>query len=402
MSDTVRRLHPGRIFRSDRNAALVLLGAAVLGLVLANTALGSWLIGLRDAQLPVPFTSFDLTVGHWIVDGLLVVFFFLVSVELRHELTRGELSSWRRALAPAIAAVGGVVTPALIFLAFTAGTDQLRGWPVPTATDIAFALGVLALLGRGLPRQVRVFLLAVAILDDLIGILIIAITFTAGLNLGMLAAAGACIAVFAVLSRVMLRVRGGQRTLIRIALIALALAAWFFVHESGVHATIAGVALGLVMQPVVARMTAALLVPWVNGIVLPLFAFVAALVVIPDAGLSSLHPAFWGIAVGLVAGKLIGITLAGGIASRLLVSQAGHRLVFADLVTVSALGGIGFTVALLMSQLAFRGDPAFIDEATLAVLAGSGAAAIIAAAAVSWRAAHYRRRLAQRAAARGE
>lgn len=393
----LRSLSPARVFRSEQHSAIVLLAAAVLGLTIANTPLGPPIMALRDTVLTVPFTEMSLTLGHWIVDGLLVVFFFLVAVELRFELTKGELRSPRRALAPAAAAIGGVVIPALIFVAFTAGTEQMRGWPVPTATDIAFALGVLALLGRGLPRQVRVFLLAVAILDDLIGILIIAINFTVDIDLGMLVAAVVVVALFGVLSRVMLRVPGWRRNVIRVALVLLALAAWFFVHESGVHATIAGVSLGLVMQPVVARLTASNIAPWSNGVVLPLFAFTAALVAFPAAGVADLHPAFWGISVGLVVGKLIGITLFGWIASRLLIRQADHRLVLPDLITVATLGGIGFTVALLMSQLAFRDMPGYIDESTLAVLAGSGVATVLSVIVVSLRARHYRRRLAERA-----
>src|SRR5690606_4291704 len=187
--------------RSPRAGALLLLIAAVLGLLAANSPLGPSLSELQDTYVSVPGTAISLSVGHWISDGLLAVFFFVVAIELRHELTAGELNSPSKAMRPAIAAIGGVVVPIAVFLLVAAGSGLEDGWPIPTATDIAFALGILAVFGRGLPTRLRVFLLALAILDDIIAILIIAVFFTTDPSLGLIAAAAAGTVVFAVLSR---------------------------------------------------------------------------------------------------------------------------------------------------------------------------------------------------------
>ena len=174
------------LIRSERSAAAILLGAAALGLILANTAAGPALLDLQHTVIGPAGLNLNLSIGHWISDGLLAIFFFIVAIELKHELVAGELNSVRKAVHPAIAAVGGVIVPALLYLLFTSGSDYQQGWPVPTATDIAFALGVLAVFGRGLPNRLRVFLLALAVLDDLIAIVIIAIFFTQDPNIGML------------------------------------------------------------------------------------------------------------------------------------------------------------------------------------------------------------------------
>ena len=189
--------------RSERTSAALLLIAAVLGLVIANLPFGAALIGLKDEHLDMPLLGLDLSAGHWISDGLLAIFFFIVAVELKRELVIGELNSPSKAMLPAIAAVGGVVVPAVIFVAFTAGADTVDGWPIPTATDIAFALGVLAIFGTFLPTRVRVFLLALAVLDDLIAILIIAFFFTSDVDLASLGFATMAIALFGAISRLM-------------------------------------------------------------------------------------------------------------------------------------------------------------------------------------------------------
>ncbi|WP_433862165.1 Na+/H+ antiporter NhaA [Streptomyces sp. L7] len=270
------------IIRSERTAAGLLLGAAALGLLLANTALGPALLDLQHAHLGGGVV--DLSVGHWISDGLLAVFFFLVAVELKHELVAGELNSFAKAVHPAIAAACGVAVPALIYLALTSGSGLSDGWPIPTATDIAFALGVLAVFGRGLPNRLRVFLLALAVLDDLVAILIIAVFFTTNPNLLELGAAAVVVVAFGLLSRVL---RGRLRWPVGVLMALLAVLAWWLVYDSGVHATIAGVALGLVMARGPGGRTAHALEPWSNGLILPLFAFSAALVVIPAVSPSS-------------------------------------------------------------------------------------------------------------------
>lgn len=377
--------------RSERNAAGFLLIAAALGLILANTGAGRLMLEAKESHLGVPALGLDLSIGHWISDGLLAIFFFIVAVELKHEFTSGSLNSVGKAFVPAFAALGGIAVPAGIFLLFTAGTDVSNGWPIPTATDIAFALGVLAMFGRGLPGRLRIFLLALAVLDDLVAILIIAIFFTSDINWLFIAASVVSIAAFGLLSR---RAKKHTSPIVVIGLIVLGLVSVYFVYVSGIHATIAGVALGLVMAGRPGARAAHVLEPYSNGIVLPLFAFSAALVAIPGVGIAQLSPAFWGIVVALPVGKLLGITALGWLGQRLVAGRAlpgaTKSLAIPDLVTVGMLGGIGFTVSLLMNELAFVGNNEIIDEGTLAVLLGSGISIVGAVVIVSLRARHYR------------
>ena len=375
------------LLRSARFPAIVLLLAAIAALLIANSPLGPSAIALKDAYVGIPGV-FEMSIGHWIQDALLAVFFFIVAVELQFELTSGELNSARKALQPAIAAAGGVLVPIAIYLLFAVGSDSAAGWPIPTATDIAFALGVLAVFGKGLPSSIRIFLLALAILDDIVGIVFIAVLFTDDVDLAMLALAALAVIVFGLLSR---RLDSRARIPVALALAIVGIATWVLVYESGVHATIAGVALGLAMAQQPALRTRHALEPWVNGVVLPLFAFSAALVVIPAVSPSQLAPAFWGVLIALPVGKIIGITAFGWISMRIGDRGAAPQLSVADLVAAGALGGIGFTVSLLLSELAFATDPLLRDEATLGVLGGSVISLVVAGALVAERARHHRR-----------
>ncbi len=372
-----------RFLRSERTTAVMLIVAAALGVVLANSPAAGALHAFRDLHLGPP--GLDLSVGHWVTDGLLAVFFFLAAIELRHELQHGELDSPRKALVPAVAAVGGVAVPALIFLLIVRSPELSDGWPVPTATDIAFALGVLAIVGRGLPARVRALLLALAVIDDLIAILIIAVFFTRDLQPVPLIAAVPVVALFGWLSR-----RRAGPWLIA-ALIVLGIAAWVLVHASGIHATVAGVALGLSMAGGNAAKTRHALEPVSNAIILPVFAFIAALVTLPVVGLGSLSPVFWAIIVALPVGKLIGITVGGTLASVVSRQRSADRIPLGDVIAVAGLGGIGFTVSLLMNQLAYARLPEIATEGTLAVLTASVISAVIGIVLVSIRARHHRR-----------
>jgi Na+:H+ antiporter, NhaA family len=383
--------------RSERWSAALLLIAAALGLFIANLPVGPEFIELKDEHLDLTWIGLDLSAGHWISDGLLAIFFFIVAVELKRELVIGELNSLSKAILPAIAAVGGVVVPAVIFVAFTAGTDTVDGWPIPTATDIAFALGVLAIFGTFLPTRVRVFLLALAVLDDVIAILIIAFFFTSDVDFASLGFATMAIALFGAFSRLM---KPRSRWILSrrphwpiiVVLTVLAVLAWYFVYRSGVHATVAGVTLGLVMARRPGGRAAHALEPWSNGVILPLFAFSAAMVAVPQVSPSDLDPAFWGILIGLPVGKLIGITIAGVLGGFVARPESGTPLTLGDLVVVGALGGIGFTVSLLMNELAFAPLPGVADEGTLAVLLGSGVAIALSAVVVTAQSRRYRRR----------
>lgn len=375
------------LLRSARFPALMLLAAAAAGLIVANSPLGDAAFAAKAAYVGIPGV-FELSAGHWIADALLAVFFFVVAVELQFELTNGELNSLRKALQPTIAAAGGVIVPIVVYVLFAHGSDAASGWPIPTATDIAFALGVLAVFGRGLPSSLRIFLLALAILDDIVGIVFIAVLFTSDVDFAMIVAAVVSLAVFAVLSR-LLDARGRVPTII--GLVVSGVATWYFVYESGIHATIAGVALGLLMVQTPALRVRHVLEPWVNGLVLPLFAFSSALVVIPQVSPRELSPAFWGVLVALPVGKIVGIAVAGWISQRVAHQPGDVRLPVGDLVAAGALGGIGFTVSLLLSELAFADAAGIRDQATLGVLLGSTVSIILAGLLVSWRSWHYRR-----------
>ncbi|MEG8037495.1 Na+/H+ antiporter NhaA [Sphingomonas sp. LR61] len=370
---------------------MALLTAAVLGLVVANSPVGPGLERLLDAHLPLGAVGLDLSIAHWISDGLLAVFFLLVAIELKQELVDGELSNPKTAIIPAIAAVGGVLVPAGIFLLVTAGTPYTHGWPIPTATDIAFALGVLAMFGRGLPSGIRVFLLALAVLDDLIAIIIIAVVFAHDTDFLALAGAVVTLAVFWLLGRMLRPGRNGQ-TLLIVAMLVVGLLTWWLVYHSGVHATIAGVALGLVLPRRPGHTLHENVEPWSNAIVLPVFAFASAAVVIPAVGISELSPTFWAVVIALPVGKVIGITLFGVVATRLFRSPGRSSLSFFSIITVGVLGGIGFTVSLLMNELAFARNEEILDEGVLAVLVGSGIAIVASAVVVTLRARAYRGR----------
>ena len=365
-----------RIFRSDRHSAVLLLSAAVLGLLLANSAIGPALIELSHRDLGM------LSISHWISDLLLVVFFVIVAAELKYELTHGQLNTTRKALVPAIAALGGVLIPALLYLV-VAGPDLARGWPIPTATDIAFALGVLAVFGRGLPGRLRVFLLALAVLDDLVGILFIAIIFTANVSIPALLGGVACIVALAVASRM----RHRAPRALTVVMIILAIAAWYLVLLSGVHATIAGVALALLVpaQPIRGREVLHILEDRLHNVsafvIVPLFALANAGIVL---GADTLRAAVEGdvafaIAAALVLGKLLGISGAIFAVTRLGIARLPEGVRPAQVWGLAALGGIGFTVSLFIAQLAYD-DAALVDEAKLGILAGSLASGVLGAA----------------------
>jgi NhaA family Na+:H+ antiporter len=373
--------------RGQQFPAALLLAAAALGLLFANLPTHDAIAVVLDGRLAIPGTALDLSVHEWVADGLLAIFFLVVAIELRHELTHGELNSLSKAVQPAIAAGGGVIVPILIYLLVAGGGATHVGWPIPTATDIAFALGVLAMFGRGLPSAVRVFLLALAILDDIIGIVFIAVLFAHNVDWLMFGLSVAAVAVFWALSH-WLHATGHPG--IAVAMGVVAVFAWACMALSGIHATIAGVLLGLVMAPVPAERVRHALEPTVNGFILPVFAFVAAFVVIPHVSPMQLSPAFWGILIALPVGKVIGITLFGWLSLQIRPRGTAPALVLPDLVAAGVLGGIGFTVSLLLANLAFAGNGPLRDEAILGVLGGSLIALVLSGAFVSVRARHYR------------
>ena len=349
--------------KSDRSAALLLMGAAIIGIVIANSPFGPAFLDFKHAYVGFESIGLSLSVEHWVSDLLLATFFLVAGLELKYELSSGVLSKPASALVPVLAGIGGVVVPALIYVAFNWGTDYLNGWPIPTATDIAFALGVLAIFGRGLPKSARVFLLALAIFDDLVAILIIAVFFTSDVEVLWLVAA----VVIAALHMLMEKFGKLPINYVRVFTFILL---WYTVYQSGVHATVAGVVLGLIIPSKKTHSLVEKIQPWTNTVSLPIYAFFAVAIALPvfDGAFSSV---FVGIAVALPIGKVIGITALAILANRIAAKPDRLDLEALDFLAISGLAGIGFTVSLLMTNLAFKDTQYIVAEATLAVILGS-------------------------------
>lgn len=360
-----------RFLDSESSGGLLLMAVAVVAILTANSPLGPGYFSTLHAYVG------PLSVQHWINDALMALFFLLVGLEIKREVLDGQLSSWSRRLLPGVAAAGGMLAPALIYVAFNSGhPEALRGWAIPTATDIAFALGVLSLLGPRVPASLKIFLAALAILDDLGAVIIIAVFYTGGLSLPYLAGAAAIVALLIVMNR-----RGGNVLPIYVA---LGIALWVLVFGSGVHATLAGVILAMTIpirltpgKPEAAddvsplhRLEHALQKP-VAFLVVPVFGFANAGV--SFAGITPAvfaEPMSLGVASGLVAGKLIGVFGAVFLMVRSGLADLPPGASWSQILGVALLCGIGFTMSLFIGLLAFD-DPAIQDKIKLGILCGS-------------------------------
>jgi NhaA family Na+:H+ antiporter len=363
--------------RAETTGGLLLLAAGIVALAWANSP---W----QDAYHHLSQVQFGpLTVEAWAADGALALFFYLAGVELKRELVVGTLSKISEAVVPVVAAFAGMVLPAIIYLAINLSSagGRTSGWAVPTATDIAFALAVLAIVGSSLPSALRAFLLTLAVVDDFGAILVIAVFFSHGFHLLWLLAALVLVAVFYILQRFRFRTP--------FLYIPVALAAWWFMYKSGIHPTIAGVALGLVTRvlpdpgekhPPAERIEHRLR-PWSAGVAVPVFALFAAGVTLSGSALRTMltDPVAIGVVVGLMAGKVIGVFGGSWLTARFTRAELNSDLAWRDVGAVSVLAGIGFTVALLIAQLAFGDDVAQIERAKAAVLVASLLSALIAA-----------------------
>jgi len=365
-----------RFLCTEQIGGLILLGATALALIVANTRLASSYSDLKAA------TVGGLTLEIWAEDGLLSIFFVVAGLELKRELVVGELRNPRQAMLPIVGAFGGMLVPALVCLAVAWGSPHAKdAWPVPVATDIAFALAVLAITARDLPASLRVFLLSLAIVDDLGAITLIAVLFSTHLSLAALAGAVVVVGVYAALQQ--RRVRGWWIYL------PLAVLAWWLMHESGIHATIAGVAVGLAtrVKPdhgerhAPAETLEHRLQPLSAGICVPLFAFFAAGIPINPSALGGIFTdrVPLGILLGLVVGKSIGVFWSAFLAAKTGLARLPEDLHWRDLGAVAVLTGCGFTVSLLIAELSFDTE-LLQDQAKGAVLIGSMAAALLAAA----------------------
>jgi NhaA family Na+:H+ antiporter len=388
------------VLRKETVGGALLLVAAAIALVWANSPWGEAYATLRDTRIGPASLHLDLSLGTWAADGLLAIFFFVAGLELKREFVAGDLREPRRAALPVAAAVGGMVVPALFFVLFNLGGPEgaLRGWAIPSATDIAFALAVLAVISTHLPSALRTFLLTLAVVDDLLAIVVIAVFYTDELNVPALLLSLLPLAVFGLL--VQKRVRSWW------LLLPLAAITWVLMHESGVHATVAGVLLAFTV-PVVRSEAAGgpdagpglaehfehLLRPLSAGVAVPVFAFFSAGVSV--GGLTGLGASLGdsiaiGIMVGLVAGKAIGITAATWAVSRFTRAQLDESLGWPDVLGLSLLGGIGFTVSLLITELAYGAESASYDHAKVGILAGTVLAALLATVLLRLRNRRYR------------
>ena len=373
--------------------ALLLIGTLV-ALVWANSPWADGYATLTGFTVGPSALHLDLSLATWAADGLLAIFFFVAGLELKREFVAGDLRDPRRAAVPVAAAIGGVIVPAVLYTVVNLG-GSTEGWAIPTATDIAFALAVLAVVGRCLPAAMRTFLLTLAVVDDLLAIVIIAVFFTA--DLAVLPALGALVPLGLFAFLVQRRVRSWW------LLLPLALATWVLVHESGVHATVAGVLLGFAVpvlrrdgadKPGLAEHFEHRFRPISAGFAVPVFALMAAGVTI--GGLSGLtsaltDPIAVGIMLGLVVGKPVGILLATWLTARLTRAEIDEGLTWVDLGGLAILSGIGFTVSLLIGELAFGAGGERDDHVKVAVLLGSVTAAVIAAVILRLRNRTYQR-----------
>ncbi|WP_217702724.1 Na+/H+ antiporter NhaA [Nocardioides guangzhouensis] len=383
------------ILRAETTGGVLLIVAAVIALIWANSPWHDSYFELRELTVGPAALHLGLTLGAWTADGLLAIFFFVAGLELKREFVAGDLRDPRRAALPVVAALCGMLAPALVFVAWNLGTDNLVGWAIPTATDIAFALAILAVISTHLPTGLRTFLLTLAVVDDLLAITIIAVFYTDHLNLPYLLLAMIPIAAF-----------GGlvQHRIHHVwLLLPLAAVAWMLVHESGVHATVVGVLLAFTV-PVrrsdghtgrgLAEHLEHLVRPVSAGVAVPLFAFFAAGVYV--GGLRGLQrsltdPIALGIIGGLVLGKTIGILGSSWLLSKFTRADLDEELAWIDVAGMAMLAGIGFTVSLLIGDLAFGSGSTADDQAKVGVLLGSLCATAFATIVLRARNRVYRR-----------
>lgn len=358
-----------KFLRVERNVAFVILATAFLSLLLANSPIRAFVASIGSLELSVGALGIDLTLKGWVEDFLLVGFFFLVGLELKHELTSGSLRRPSRLVVPTLAAVFGVAAPALTYLMLTSGNGSLQaGWPIPTATDLTFALAVFVIFGSRMPRNSRAFLLAFAIIDDVLAILIIAILYAQGLDYSSLGIAVLFGLAFWFAAKVQ------SRTWI---LIVLGLTVWYFTLMGGIHPTIAGVVLALLLPSGWVTKVQTAIHPWVGGLVLPIFAFFATAIDLSGIAAAASSPLFLAILLRPLA-KIVGISAGAWLGLLILGDKRDRTMKPVDYLVVSTMGGIGFTVALLVTNLTFAEGSVEQSAASIATLGSAVIAAAIA------------------------
>lgn len=364
----------GRFLREETIGGGIVLAAAVLAVLWANSPFADSYERLR---LWVPFPEMGLDMQHWAADGALTLFFFVAGLELKRELVVGSLRRPADAAVPVVAALCGVAVPALLFSLVNRDSGYIDGWAIPAATDIAFALAVLAVVGSALPAALRVFLLTLAVVDDLVVIVIIAAFYTSHLEIIPLVVTAATLGIYALMQQ--LRVRSS------LLYLPLAVVVWWFMHESGVHATVAGVALGLLTRVVPdeteqrspAERLEHRLAPLSAGVAVPFFALMSAGVAVSADRELLTHPVVVGVVLGLVVGKPLGVMGGAWVVTRFTRAELNEDIAWREVFGVAVLAGVGFTVALLVAELSYTGE--VVSAAKTAVLLGSLASAALAA-----------------------
>ncbi len=370
-----------RAVKDETFGGALLLIAALAAIVVANSGLGDLYWQVLHTKVGIGALSLEMTVAHWVSDGLLAIFFLVAGLELKHEFVHGSLSKPSQALVPIVAAIAGMTFPAIIFVSLLAGdSEALAGWAIPIATDIAFALAVLAVAGRSLPNELRAFLLTVAVVDDLGAISIIAVFYSDTINQQMLLLTVGLLAVYALLQT--LNITNWY------LLVPLGLVIWWTTYQSGIHATVAGVMIALLTRNKLkvneslspAERAEIKIRPISVAIVVPLFAFVAAGVDLRSIGFSqtvSSNMAI-GIILALAIGKPVGIFGATYLVTKLTRASLNPTLRWSDVFAIGLLAGIGFTVSLLITELSFGSADALLAEAKVGVLAASALSALLA------------------------
>jgi NhaA family Na+:H+ antiporter len=400
-------LRIGEILRKETVGGVLLVAAAVIALVWANSPVSESYFALRDLKIGYEPWHLELSLGVWAADGLLAIFFFLVGLELKREFVAGDLRQLNKSIVPVTAAVGGVVVPALIYAAINiTSPETLRGWAIPTATDIAFAVAVLAIIGSHLPGALRIFLLTLAVVDDLIAISIIAFFYSSDIQAGPLLWALIPLALYTFLAQRYRRFFKMKAPAAWLILLPLGTVMWALVHASGIHATVAGVLLGFAVPVLRSKASGALEVgpglaevfehrfrPISAGVAVPVFAFFSAGVAVGgwDGLVSALtDPVAVGIILALVLGKPAGILGTTWLLTKVTTARLDSTFKWVDVFGVSLLAGIGFTVSLLVAELSFGNGSLHDDHAKVGILAASVLAALLAVAVLRSRNRQYR------------
>ena len=356
---------------NSQSSGILLIFCVVISLMIANSSFGEAFQNLLDTKIGTEIFHLNYPISIWINDGLMAIFFLLVGLEIKREIVEGELSSFSNASLPIVAAVGGMLVPALIFFLFNQGTDFAKGWAIPMATDIAFSLAIISMLGKRVPISLKIFLAALAIVDDLGAIVVIAIFYTDQIHWDYLGLSALMVAILIILNRLNFTKH--------IFYLIPGVFLWYFMHHSGIHATIAGVLLAFTIPTNVStteispleKLEQKLHLP-VNFIIMPIFALANTNIAFKNGMVDGLFSNFgYGIILGLFLGKVIGINLFSFIFIKLKISSLPDKSSWSQMIGVGLLAGIGFTMSIFIALLSFKGFPEVQDEAKFAILVAS-------------------------------